>query len=304
MRTSLSQQIQNALNYTNGTNQTLSAAQNAAVSGKRITRASDDVPGTIKGMSLRSAINTTRQYSNNIDVNQPLLQATDSALMSLTDLVKSVRDIAADAAETDIANTGETYIGELDGILSQMVDLMNTKHNDQYIFSGTATDTEAITKQADSTYAYTGNEGTRTTKVMAWVSLQVNIPGNSICNFDGSAGTGTTDIFTMVTQLEDAIESGNVSDISAQLDNIDKNLSNMASCEARVGSWEARMEDASVTLSETQDRLETMLSDVEDIDMTEAVVNLKTQENVYKVALSVTSQILDISLASLDYLSI
>lgn len=303
MRTSLSQQIQNALIYTNDASQALIEAQRQAVSGKRINSPSDDVPGTSKAMSLRSAISTTEQFADNVSVNQPLLATTDSTLQSLVDIVKSIRDIAVDAAETDTADTESTYIAELESYLSQLVDLANTKHTDQYIFSGTATDTQTITQATDGTYVYNGNEGIRTTKVQSWVSLQVNIPGSSVFNFDGSAGTGSTDLFSMVTQLEDAIESGDVESISAQLDNIDANLDNLLTCEARVGSWEARIENASATLEETQDRLETMLSDVEDVDLAEAVVNLKTQENVYQTALSVTSQIMDISLASLEYLS-
>ncbi|MCE5323119.1 flagellar hook-associated protein FlgL [bacterium] len=303
MRTSLSQQIQNALIYTNDASQALIEAQRQAVSGKRINSPSDDVPGTSKAMSLRSAISTTEQYADNVSVNQPLLETTDSTLQSLVDIVQSIRDIAVDAAETDMADTESTFISELESSLSQLVDLANTKHADQYIFSGTASDTQTITQAADGTYVYDGNDGIRTTKVQSWVSLQVNIPGSTVFNFDGSAGAGSTDLFTMVTQLEDAIKSGNVTSISDQLDNIDANLNNLLSCEAQVGSWEARIENASSTLEETQDRLETMLSDVEDIDLAEAVVNLKTQENVYQTALSVTSQIMDISLASLNYLS-
>ena len=59
-----------------------------------------------------------------------------------------------------------------------------------------------------------GNDGVRTTQVLSWVSLPVNIPGNKVLNFDtgggNPAGAGSTDVFTMVKNLRDAISSGKV----------------------------------------------------------------------------------------------
>lgn len=305
MRTSLSQQIQSALIYANNSSQKLSLAQNQAVSGKRIITPSDDVPGTNKALSLRSDINTTQQFADNITVSKPLVQATENALASLVDCVQSVRDILMAAASDASDDTPETYADQLDDILEQMADIANTKHTDQYVFSGTATDTPAVSLSGSDTnpYQYDGNAGTRSTQVLSWVNLQVNIPGSTVFNFDGSAGAGSTDVFTMVTQLKDKILNGSVDDVSAELTNVDANLDNLLACEARMGSWESRMENASDTLADTKTRLKEMLSDTEDVDMTEAVVNLKTQENVYQAALSVTSQILNVSLASMDYMS-
>ncbi|MCE5199443.1 MAG: flagellar hook-associated protein FlgL [Armatimonadota bacterium] len=301
MRTSLSQQIQNALMYTSTASNKLTEAQTHAVSGKRIIRPSDDVPGTNKALSLRSAINTVDQFANNITVSTPLLDATQNALQDMVNAVKLVRSKAETAAKPDVTGSEkQTTLQELDDILAQMVDIANTKHTDQYIFSGTATDTPAVQVAADGTYTYDGNSGQRSTQVLSWVSLKVNVPGNTAFNFDGSAGAGTTDLFTMVTQLKSAVKSGDVKTISAQLTNIDANLDNLLSNTAKVGSWAARMEASSGTLDDMDTRLQEMLSDTEDIDLAEAVVQLKTQENVYQAALAVTSRIMNLSLASMN----
>jgi flagellar hook-associated protein 3 FlgL len=304
MRTTLSQQIQSSLMYTSLASRALMEAQEHAVSGKRITKPSDDVPGTNRALSLRSAINTTEQFANNITVSQPMIEATEGALESIIDAVQEIRNIAVQAANTDLTDTTSDVLNkQLDDLLGQMADLANTKHTDQYVFSGTATNVPAIEESTSGTapYTYAGNNGSKNTQVLSWVSLPVNIPGSKVFNFDGSAGDGTTDLFSMVTQLQDAITSGDKDTVSAQLDNIDKNLDNLLSCTARIGSWLSRMESASNVLSETEDRMKSMLSDTEDIDLVEAVVDLKTQENVYQTALSITSRMMDLSLASLEF---
>lgn len=304
MRTSMTQQIQAALIYTDNASSRLLDAQSHTVSGKRIMKPSDDVPGTNRALSLRSAINTTEQYTNNIVVTKPRVTATEAALSDMADAVKAVRNVALKAADTEFTQgTRDACVSELNDILRQMADIANTKHLDQFIFSGTATDGPAVQQQADGSYQYAGDLGVKTTQVLSWVSLPVNIPGSKVFNFDLSAGADTTDVFTMVQQLADAIKTGTPEDVSAQLDNIDANLDNLLSCTAQVGSWSARMDRSNEVLSDTTIRLKEMLSDTEDVDVTSAVVELKTQENVYQTALAVTSRMLDLSLASLQYFS-
>lgn len=307
MRSSLSQQVQGALMFTSTASNKLVETQNHAVSGKRILRPSDDIPGTSRALSLRSSINSTEQFANNITVSKPLLAATQNAMQDLVKAVRSVRDIAVGAAEPDVSgNASQAYMQQLDDIMSQMVDLANTKHTDQFVFSGTWTDTMPVVANPDPVtaptkpYIYQGNSGTRTTQVLSWVSLQVNVPGDTVFNFDGSAGTGTTDLFSMVQKVKDAIATGNPEMVSTELTNVDKNLDNLLANTARMGSWLSRLDNAQNTLEDTKNRLQSMLSDTEDVDLPEAVVQLKTQENVYQTALSITSRMLDLSLTSLQ----
>jgi flagellar hook-associated protein 3 FlgL len=305
MRTSLSQQIQSQMYYIDVASSRLVEAQTRAISGKRIMKPSDDVPGTNRALSLRTAISNVDQFTNNIVVSRPLLAATENAVSDLVKAVRSVRDIAIAAASPDFSGEArDAYIAQLDDILGQMADLGNSKHMDQYLFSGTATDTAPLVAQAGpNPYAYAGNSGTRRTQVLSWVSLPVNIPGDKLFNFDQSAGAGTTDLFTMVTQLRDAIQNGDSAAISGQIDNVDANLDNLLACDAQLGSWGARMDKAKDVLADTKTRLQEMLSDTEDIDLTKAVIDLKSQENVYQTALAISSRMLDLSLASLNYLS-
>ena len=151
-------------------------------------------------------------------------------------------------------------------------------------------------------YAYNGDSGVRRTQILSGVTVALNIPGDRAFNFDGQAGAGTTDVFTMVTQLRDAIADGSVSDVSSQVDNIDANLDNVLGCRSRVGSWTMRMERAQSVLTDTKLSLQHLLSDQEDIDLPKAVLDMQIQENVYQAALGVSSRILNLSLASLKYL--
>ncbi|MBK5106327.1 MAG: hypothetical protein JJE42_18955, partial [Burkholderiales bacterium] len=158
MRLSLTQQVQNSLIHISNASVRLAEAQNWAASGKRILRASDDVPGTARALSFRSAISTLRQLSDNTIVSKPLLNVTDAALSDMGSAINLVRDIAMRAAtsvSTDAMRS--TYLAQLNEILLGMADTANTTYLGRYMFSGTASDTPAVEAQAGpEPYAYMG----------------------------------------------------------------------------------------------------------------------------------------------------
>ena len=300
MRTSLTQQMQNSLTYLNQSSNKLGDLQTRAISGKRILRASDDVPGTGRALSLKSDIKNNEQLSNNVTVSQPMLKTTQAALSDLVKSMTQIKEKASKSINSALSDVERKQLGvDLDNILSVMANAANTKHMDKYVFSGTATTTQPLADAVGaSPYTYAGNTNVRQTQILSNVATPINIPGSSVFNFDGSAGPGVPDIFTMVTQLRDAVVAGDSTAVSSQLKNVDANLDNLLSCSAQVGSWVARMDSAKTVLSDSNLQLKEMLSDTQDVDLADAIVQLKTQENVYQASLSISSQILNISLAS------
>lgn len=302
MRATLSMQVQTSLLNIARATQGLSDAQTKAATGKRITKASDDVPGTDRALTLRSAISTADQLADNGVVSSPVLQATDSALNSVMNAIKSVQSITQAAANSSVSQSvRQDYMKQLDSIMEDLADTANTRYLGQFIFSGTATDQPAVTAQAGPPpYAYTGNTDTKRVQVLSWVSIPTGMPGDKAFNFDGSAGAGTTDVFTMISNVRDAIASGSETQMSSQLTNVQANLDNVLSCRSSVGSWLQRIDKASGVLADSKLRMQELLSNVEDADLPQAIIQLQTQQNVYQVALSVSSKALSLSLASIN----
>ncbi len=67
-----------------------------------------------------------------------------------------------------------------------------------------------------------------------------------------------------------------------------------------IGSRGARMNEIQVRAEDDQLRLRTLLSEAEDVDIVEALVTAKSQENAYQAALQVAAKIIPMSL--LDFL--
>jgi len=276
----------------------LSEAQQRAITGKRISKASDDVSGTNASLGLRTSISSVDQYSNNIMVSKPFVDVTMNSINQMANAMQRVRTIAVAGATEDFSGSAkDTYVQELNDILTTMEDMANTKHTDMYVFSGAKTDQPAIVNTS-GTYSYNGDTTQRKAKVLSWVTMPINVNGSALFNFDGHIGAGSTDTFTAISQLRDMIQSGDSAAISGQIKEIDKHYDNLLSHEAQVGAWASRIDSAQSSLADTKVRLQQMLSDIEDIDLPTAIIDLKTQENVYQAALSITNRMLELSLAS------
>lgn len=299
MRTSLNMQVQNTLQSISRTTEGLSVISAQGSSGKRILKPSDDIAGTDRALTLRSAIKTIDQLTDNNLVCKPALQTADAALDEVTKTINSVRDIAMKVINSSMTDTS-TFLVQLDDITAQLQDIANTRYMDQFVFSGTATNQQSVTMQSGTppTYDYTGNAGTKRVQVLSWVSVPTNIPGSKAFNFDGSAGPDTTDVFTMIANVRSAIESGDYDSLSNELSNIDANRDNVLECRSRLGSWIQRMDDSRSMLADSKLKMQEMLSSVEDVDLASVIIDLQTQYNIYQAASLISMKMANMSLIS------
>lgn len=303
MRLTLSQQVQSTLLQLNAASTKLSDTQSRAATGKRILRPSDDVTGTDRALTLRSAISNLEQMSDNTLVTKPLLGVTENALGDITTLLTSARNTAMAAASgTLMPDEREAYATQIDNMLGEIVDKANTRYMGRYVFSGTATnDPAVVTGAGPAPYDYNGDDGIRKTQILPGISTPVNITGREAFSFDAPPASENTDLFTALEQLSEAVRHGTVNDISDELRNIDVNQDRLLMCRARVGAWIQKLDRADSTLSDTKLRMQELLSNVEDVDLAQAVIELQTQQNIYQAALQVSSNVLQLSLASLKY---
>ena len=275
-------------------------AQNMATTGKRISTPSDDPIGTGKSLSLRSALASIDQYGRNIDVAQSQLTVTSAALDSVVSSIQQLRTWAVSAASD--AKTPEALANlavQIEQVGKTLANTGNTLHMGKYIFSGSLSNTQPIIENGAGTppYIYQGDSNQLTIRIGPGSSVPASVTGNAVFNMGSVSVPGAPDIFTTIQNLRDAVLAGNVTAMSAELTNIDKNLSNAISINSQVGEKLRRLDLSSDGLADSKLNVSELLSKNEDADMAEALVALRVRENVYQAAISTAGRLLDISLA-------
>lgn len=84
------------------------------------------------------------------------------------------------------------------------------------------------------------------------------------------------------------------------MSDIDRHIDNVVAQRGDVGALQNRLELIKNRLSDDNVNFTTLLSNNEDVDMAEIIMQLKTAENVYRAALQTGAQILPPTL--LDFL--
>jgi flagellar hook-associated protein 3 FlgL len=170
--------------------------------------------------------------------------------------------------------------------LEEIVSLANTDVSGNYIFSGSKTDT--IPFDPDGTYNGDSNA----------FSIKISNSSTIEIGSDGDAVFGT--IFTTLADLKTALQSNDVSGIEDAIGKLDANLNDISGKISDIGSKMDRMQIKNnifqdLNLSNTE-----RLSNIEDADMAEAIMNVSAAQLTYQAALSSSARVMSLTLV--DYL--
>jgi flagellar hook-associated protein 3 FlgL len=268
---------------------TLGRLQDQAGTQKAISKPSDDPAGAGESMRIRADQRALAQYGTNISDGLAWLSTADDALSNATDTLQTVRDLVVQGANSGALNavSREAIATQLDSLKSALLATANTKYAGRSIFAGNSDAGEAFT----SAYAHTGVTG-------SVVERRVTDTSTVRVDVDGPAafGTGTTSVFALIDQISSDLRAG--TSISPHLAGVDGALSAILGEQSRVGSRYGQLETTKELNMAQSGSLESQRADVEDVDLSKVILELKTQEIAYQTALAVTARALQPTLLS------
>ena len=137
----------------------LAEAQERVATGKRLQKMSDDPTAGSAIMQVGASLRGIEQYTRNVDHLATRLDAEDSALSQLTDLMTRARELGVATVGANVDAFGRRAAGaELRQLLGQVINIANTKVGEDYVFGGVGNDGRAPftlpTVQADGTTSF------------------------------------------------------------------------------------------------------------------------------------------------------
>lgn len=266
---------------------TLNSVQSQIATGKKLTTFSDDPAGASQSLVLRSALGDNAQYQRDAGQAKAFLSASDSALGSSLDLLRSARQVAVQGANADLTPTDQAALGtQIDGLTRQLTQIANSDIHGKYLFGGTATKGAPF----DSAQNYAGNAATITATLGPNYQIALN----------GSGAAAFGPAFDALHALQADLAVGNSSAVSADIAKVDAGLSALSAQRAGVGAKLGEVAGVQGQLTRAQGEYQSGISGVEDVDLATAYVQLQSATNVYQASLSTTAKAFQYSLA--DYL--
>ncbi len=263
-------------------------------SGRKYTTPSDDPVGLISAMEIRSIIDETQQYERNITHGISWTDSAEIALRQTDEILSRAREIAVQMANaTQNAATRSAAAIEVGQLIEQAVALGNSQVAGEYIFSGQKTDTAPFAYDSVAgTVTYNGDENDIDIRVGRNNSVTINKNGKDAF-MDGNE---TSNLFTYLIDLKKSLEGNDVSGIRDSLGNLSDVADYINEKIADFGARRNKLDMKKNIYAELQLSNTERLSDIEDTDLAEAILNLKTKEVAYQAALTAASKVMQLSL--------
>jgi len=302
--------INNMLRQLNSGLGRLGQYQEQLASGRRVLKPSDDPAGIVSISQLKTSLFENQQLLSNVDSAYSWLDSADTVLASVTSVMHRAKELTIYAA-TEVLSDSDRYAiqEEMKQLFDNVLQLANSTHSGRYLFGGQKTTTVPFTRESldpnDPNFFNIVYQGGRSDDGTASQSLEIN--ANSVLdlslvqtkvNADGKVEDSLfMPILSTFRKIIADMEQGNVSDLSSvDIEQLESALDNVLSYRAVVGAKVNRVQMAKERLQELKINFNQLLSNAQDIDVAETIMQLKSEEYVYRTALAVGARIIQPSL--------
>lgn len=265
--------------------------------GKAIHRASDDPIKVVRSLRFNTNLVQNEQYTKNIKDGLSWMETTDGVMSDLSSIMITLKEKVVQASNgTNPGIAVQTIGSEVDKLLDHMVTLGNTKIGDRYIFSGQKDKTQPFTRAGDD-IKYDGDIN----KISMPIQPGAMDPSKDSVNLNGYELFGSNlSILNHVIEIKQHLNSGTVEDqkwlSETGLKYLENDHAQILQAQAEIGGRYSMYEMAQSMMQDENTTITGDISANEDLDVPKAIIDFKTSENVYKMALSVGASIMPPSL--------
>jgi flagellar hook-associated protein 3 FlgL len=274
----------------------LSKIESQLSSGTQNTQPSDDPNKAALILGIQSEIARQTGYQNTITSVSSRLQTEDTALQNVNTLLSQFNQLAIEASSSTVSSDDRVSIAnQMTQLKAQILSNANTQDGTgAYVFAGSNSNQPAYVQDSQGTVTYQGDQNAMQVSVGDSLQITMNTPGtDAFVNVDRSDGKGGQVGVGFFQSLDDTISAVKNSDTS----NIQRGISELSTLTqgvndalANVGSNESLATNQSSLLSETNLRLNSTLSDVQDLNYTQAITNMNQDELALQAAQSAFAQ--------------
>lgn len=319
MRITNSMLVRNMMGNLNKNLRRMEKFQKQYQSGKLFQLPSENPVGVSKSLKLYTDKSKIEQYKNNLGDAMSWMYTTEDAVTHLGEVLNRTRYLVGDAANgTKNKDDLEMIKKEITELKNQVIQIANTTHAGRSIFTGFKTDKDLLNENGEYVIDLKNDE---VSKYNVGVSENISINTLGMRVFGTIAGT-TTDIdgtvivdssnadystevdgtnkdsylFAMFNSIEKYLEKEDFGALSNTLGTVDDAINNVLEVRAEIGAKTNRLEMTQKRLESDTLNFTRLLSENEDADIAEVIMNFKMAESVYLASMSAGARIIQPSL--------
>jgi flagellar hook-associated protein 3 FlgL len=251
---------------------------------------------------LKGEVQRQESHMRTLDVAMRRYTAEETALSASNDLLVRMKELGIQAANDTLAPDDRKAIGvEMKALRDQLLSLGNTRDDSgNFLFSGTRVNTPAFAEDANGKVVYQGDQ--TQTRIPAGVERTVQFTRagtdvfSRVVREDGQA----VGFFDALDQMIDGINSSRTGKVQQGIADITQMHNSLTLSQAQNGSDQTVVQSQLDVLQETTLRIQSTLSEIEDLDYAEAVTRMNKEMMGLEAAMGSFAKISGLSL--FDYI--
>lgn len=254
--------------------------QETVSTGKRINRPSDDPIGTANLLYHRQLLSSMDQYDRNIQVAKNRMEFMETTLEATENLVSEARNWAINQASASVTDRDNAYF-QVQRIREQLLQFANSKLGDNYIFAGHQNHSPAFAPDG----SYNGDNGYFSVITGDQMEMRMEADGGRIFQ-------GASDLFAAMDDMLTGIQNGDIGMIDAQIDLLTNARTQVQNVRAKTAASYIQLEMTESQMAKFHLSVENIIARTEEVDLNEAIIELKNQEVSYQAALETAARII------------
>ncbi len=292
--------------------------------GKKIQVPSDDPIIASRSLKFRTMLSETEQYVKNASDATSWIDATETVFNNMNKILEDMKGLMTQGSnDTYTTEDRKKILKEYLSLVEQFEQELNSDYMGRSLFSGFKTDEKPIIKDANGDNILNpeiypnGVDGQYIeVQVGAGITVPINSLGPDVYNQDDyDALRGISNGFTKtfqeileeldaITTPQDLLNWERNNDLRGQMEQTIKNVedfqSKVSTLETDIGVRSKRVELVQTRLEDDKLNYKTVMSENEDANIAEVMMNYNTANSAYMASLNIGMQVTQITLA--DYL--
>lgn len=266
-------------------------AETKVLTNKRVNKPSDDPVDTMISLTIRTRLSELNQYQRNIGRSKTMIQNTESYVTQLAEIFQRLTALTVQGASDSYGPNDKLSIAsEVNQLIEQIYALGNNRSESIYIFAGTRNDVAPYQAERNAdgeiiNIIKTGSAGEITGLIGEKITIKVNINGEDL--FESGEN-----LFDIVIKIRDDLRANATNNLSEDLDNLNDASEKIYNTQAILGSRLNRIYAAETRAENDIISFTEFLSDTEDIDAPEAIMNYQIELLTLQATLQAGAQLL------------
>lgn len=293
MRITNRMMTENAIQHMASNKEKINNLSEKIASGKSFLSASEDPVNASLSLNLRSTLRASASYRDVAELTGDWMTATDFAFQQMDDLATRAQNLMLRGLNDTLGEEerDSSLATEMSGIFNEAKDYANYQHSGQYIFGGYRVDIPPFHMVDADTVGYQGDLGKMQRALAPGQTVDMNVVGQ--------------DVFTPYLQTlknaEIALKANDMDALRGALNQLKLDVSTMDQARTSNGARMRQVSSATDYLKRLDIEVKALLSQKEDVNLAEAITELRGQETTYQSVLEVTQRAVS-ALSLFDYL--